>query len=174
MHPLDPLSAEEFRTVTAILGSEQGVGDGWRYASIELAEPTKSELAAYDTDGTPPPRRAVVVCFNSGENTTYKAFVSISGGSVDSFDLIPDVQANFTVDEFEECDRVLRAHPDVQAALAKRGITDLDSVFMDTWTYGGAVTPRSTRVDVSVGRTRGFATARVPTRTRIPCRVCTA
>ena len=140
-HPLDPLTADEFRSVTALLGSEQGVGDGWRYASIELAEPTKTELAAFDADGTLPPRRAVVVCFNTGENTTYKSFVSISGGSVDSFELIPDVQANFTVDEFEECDRVLRAHPDVQAALARRGITDLDGVFMDTWTYGGAVIP---------------------------------
>ena len=98
-HPLDPLTADEFRSVTALLGSEQGVGDGWRYASIELAEPSKTELAAFDADGTLPPRRAVVVCFNTGENTTYKSFVSISGGSVDSFELIPDVQANFTVDE---------------------------------------------------------------------------
>jgi primary-amine oxidase len=51
------------------------------------------------------------------------------------------VQANFTVDEFVECDQVLRAHPEVIAALARRGITDLDSVFMDTWTYGDAVAP---------------------------------
>ena len=32
-------------------------------------------------------------------------------------------------------------HPDVIAALAKRGITDMDLVFMDTWTYGDAVAP---------------------------------
>lgn len=141
MHPLEPLTADEFRAVTALLSAEQGVGDGWRYASIELVEPTKSELAAYDADGTLPPRRAVVVCFNTGENTTYKSFVSLSGESVESFELVPGVQANFTVDEFEECDRVLRAHPDVQAALARRGITDMDLVFMDTWTYGGPVMP---------------------------------
>ena len=36
---------------------------------------------------------------------------------------------------------MLRAHPDVIAALAKRGITDMDMVFMDTWTYGDAVAP---------------------------------
>ncbi len=40
------------------------------------------------------------------------------------------MQANFTVDEFVECDRLLRSHPDVIAALAKRGITDIDLVFM--------------------------------------------
>ncbi|MEP9390682.1 primary-amine oxidase [Gordonia sp. VNQ95] len=145
MYPLDPLSSDEFRSVTALLAAEQGVGDGWRYASIELAEPSKAELAAFDADGTVPPRRAVVVCFNTGENLTYKSFVSLSDSSVESFDAIPGVQANFTVDEFEECDRVLRAHPDVQAALAARGITDLDLVFMDTWTYGGVLIPEEYR-----------------------------
>lgn len=141
MHPLDPLSADEFRAVSAVLSREQGVGDGWRYASIELAEPGKAELAAYEADGTVPARRAIVICLNSSENLTYKAVVRLTDDTVESFDLVPDVQANFTVDEFEECDRVLRAHPDVQAALARRGITDLDLVFMDTWTYGGALIP---------------------------------
>ncbi|MET0694027.1 MAG: primary-amine oxidase, partial [Propionibacteriaceae bacterium] len=53
--------------------------------------------------------------------------------------------ANFTVDEWEEADAALRAHPDVVAALARRGITDLDLVFMDTWTYGDAVIPEQYR-----------------------------
>ncbi|MGX7694730.1 primary-amine oxidase [Gordonia polyisoprenivorans] len=141
MHPLDPLSADEFRAVSAVLSREQGVGDGWRYASIELAEPGKAELAAYEADGTVPARRAIVICLNSSENLTYKSVVRLTDETVESFDLVPDVQANFTVDEFEECDRVLRAHPEVQAALARRGITDLDLVFMDTWTYGGALIP---------------------------------
>ncbi|WP_020172256.1 primary-amine oxidase [Gordonia polyisoprenivorans] len=141
MHPLDPLSADEFRAVSAVLSREQGVGDGWRYASIELAEPGKAELAAYEADGTVPARRAIVICLNSSDNLTYKSVVRLTDETVESFDLVPDVQANFTVDEFEECDRVLRAHPEVQAALARRGITDLDLVFMDTWTYGGALIP---------------------------------
>ncbi|QTI70452.1 primary-amine oxidase [Gordonia polyisoprenivorans] len=141
MHPLDPLSADEFRAVSTVLSREQGVGDGWRYASIELAEPGKAELAAYEAGGTVPARRAIVICLNSSENLTYKSVVRLTDETVESFDLVPDVQANFTVDEFEECDRVLRAHPEVQAALARRGITDLDLVFMDTWTYGGALIP---------------------------------
>ena len=28
-HPLDPLSAEEFRAVAAVLRREKGVGEGW-------------------------------------------------------------------------------------------------------------------------------------------------
>lgn len=140
-YPLDPLSADEFRAVAAILRSEHGVGEGWRIASVELVEPTKTELAAFDGGGATPPRRAAVICLERAANATYKGVVSLTDDRVEAFDHIPGVQANFTVDEFVECDRVLRRNPDVIAALAKRGITDLDNVFMDTWTYGDAVAP---------------------------------
>ena len=58
---------------------------------------------------------------------------------------MPGVQSNFTVDEFVECDQLLRTHPELLAALAKRGITDIDLVFLDTWTYGDAVAPAEFR-----------------------------
>jgi Cu2+-containing amine oxidase len=50
-HPLDPLNGDEFRAVASILQREHGVGDGWRFASIELAEPGKAELQAFDDGG---------------------------------------------------------------------------------------------------------------------------
>lgn len=140
-HPLDPLSADEFTAVAAILRREQGVGEGWRIASVELAEPSKSELAAFDDGVAIPPRRASIICLDRAANATYEGLVSLTDGRVDAFDHIPGVQANFTVDEFVECDRMLRNHPDVIAALAGRGITEMDNVFMDTWTYGDAVAP---------------------------------
>ena len=146
-YPLDPLSADEFTAVAAILGREHGVGGpatsdlGWRIASIELVEPTKAELAAFDGGGDAPARRAEVVCLQRANNATYKGVVSLDGDRVESFDHIPGVQANFTVDEFLECDELVRKHPEFIAALAKRGITDLDLVFVDTWTYGDAVAP---------------------------------
>jgi primary-amine oxidase len=140
-HPLDPLSAEEFTAVAAVLRREHGVDAGWRFASIEMLEPSKAELRAFDGDATVPARRATVVCFDRTANATYKSVVSLDEDCAESFDHVAGVQPNFTVDEFVECDRVLRAHPDVVAALAKRGITDIDNVFMDTWTYGHAVAP---------------------------------
>ena len=140
-YPLDPLSSEEFTRVAAILSREHQVGDGWRIASVEMIEPGKAELAAFDDGGPMPPRRAAVTCLQCANNATYKGVVSLTDDSVESFEHIPGVQANFTVDEFLECDEMLRTHPDVQAALAKRGITDIDLVFMDTWTYGEAVAP---------------------------------
>lgn len=114
---------------------------GWRFASIEMLEPGKADLAAFSDGGPVPARRATVVCFERSANATYKSVVSLSEDRVESFEHVPGVQPNFTVDEFVECDQVLRAHPDVIAALAARGITDLENVFMDTWTYGDAVIP---------------------------------
>ncbi|MDT5001805.1 MAG: primary-amine oxidase, partial [Mycobacterium sp.] len=140
-HPLDPLSADEIRTVAGILRREHGVDAGWRFASIEMLEPSKVELAAYEDDGSVPARRATVVCFERAANATYKSVVSVSADGTESFDHVPGVQPNFTVDEFVECDRMLRQHPDFLAALANRGITDIDNVFVDTWTYGDAVAP---------------------------------
>ncbi len=140
-HPLDPLSADEFTAVAAILGREHGVKERWRFASIELREPGKSDLAAFEAGGPAPARKATVICFDRSANATYKSVVSLTDGRAESFEHVPGVQPNFTVDEFVECDKVLRADPGVAAALAKRGITDIDRVFMDTWTYGDAVIP---------------------------------
>src|SRR4029450_3432813 len=42
MHPLDPLTAEEFRQVAAVLKHERGVDERWRLPSIELREPAKA------------------------------------------------------------------------------------------------------------------------------------
>lgn len=140
-HPLDPLSSDEFRRVVAVLTRTYGVGPGWRYASIELAEPSKPEIAAFDADAAVPDRNAHVVCFERAENKTYKALVSLTTDTVLSWTHLPGVQANFTLDEWEEADAALRGHPEVIEALAARGITDMSLVFMDTWTYGDAVLP---------------------------------
>jgi len=91
-HPLDPLSGEEFRAVASILQREHGVvagaggpatsNLGWRFASIELAEPGKTELRAFDDGGPPPPRRAEVICLQRSNNATYKSLVSLTDDRV--------------------------------------------------------------------------------------------
>jgi len=141
-HPLDPLSAEEFTAASTILGAAHSVVfPHWRFASIELIEPSKADIAAFDTGAAAPGRQALVVCFQRATNSLYKAVVSLTDSAVVSFDEVPGEQANFTVDEWEEADAMLREHPDVIAALAARGITDMNLVFMDTWTYGKALIP---------------------------------
>ena len=47
-HPLDPLTADEIRRVTALLRRERGVArPQWRTAAIELREPAKEVVRAY-------------------------------------------------------------------------------------------------------------------------------
>ncbi|MEY9776609.1 primary-amine oxidase [Arthrobacter sp. MW3 TE3886] len=143
-HPLDPLSEDEFRAAAALLASAQGVAfPAWRLAAIELIEPEKAAVVAFEADAdAPTPERIVGVnCFERSSNKTYQARLSLTRGVVVSFTHIPGVQANMTVDEWEEADAALRSHPQVIAALAKRGITDLSLVFMDVWTYGLSLIP---------------------------------
>jgi primary-amine oxidase len=135
-HPLDPLSGEEIRQAATVLRRDHGVGDRWRFASIELREPPKSEAIT---------RQAEVICWNRDDGCVYKARVDLEGDRVLAWDEQPDGQPNMTVDEFKECDEALRRDPRVIDALAARGITNLDRVLIDTWAYGAHLVPEQHR-----------------------------
>ena len=66
--------------------------------------------------------------------------MSLTGDAVTAGS-IPGQQPNMTVDEWHECDEMLRAHPAVTEALARRGITDLRRVLADMWAYGAELVP---------------------------------
>jgi primary-amine oxidase len=136
VHPLDPLSADEIRQAAAVLRRDQGVGERWRFASIELREPPKRESIS---------RQAEVICWNRDDGAVYRARVDLEADRVLAWDHQPDGQPNMTVDEFHECDEALRRDPRVIEALAARGITDMDSVLIDTWAYGAHLVPEAHR-----------------------------
>ncbi|MET0316520.1 MAG: primary-amine oxidase [Rhodococcus fascians] len=139
-HPLEPLSADEFRQTATVLRREGRIGDTFRFASIELKEPAKAEVKAW-RPGDAVSRIAFAVVLDRAENKTYEATVDLTGDSVVSFEHVDGVTPNFTVDEFHAVDEAMREHPDVVAALAKRGFTDLSLLLMDVWTYGKAMMP---------------------------------
>ena len=70
-HPLDPLSEDEFRATAAALRRDRGVSDGWRFASIELAEPPKVEVKAWRR-GDPIVRRSLSVLWEKATNKVYE------------------------------------------------------------------------------------------------------
>jgi primary-amine oxidase len=139
-HPLDPLSADEISQAAAIVRRERGVGDGWRFASIELKEPAKADLPLLES-GRLTGREALVVSWNRADGQAYRAVVSLTGDTVTGWEHLPGQQPNMTVDEWHECDEMIRAHPAVAEALARRGITDLSRVLADMWAYGAAFVP---------------------------------
>jgi primary-amine oxidase len=139
-HPLDPLAADEIRQAAEIVRRDRGVGDGWRFASIELKEPAKADLPALES-GRQTRREALAVCWNRADGQAYRATVSLTGDEVTNWEHLPGQQPNMTVDEWHECDEMLRAHPALAAALARRGVTDMSRVLTDMWAYGAALVP---------------------------------
>jgi primary-amine oxidase len=140
-HPLDPLTAEEIRQAAAMLRRDRGVGvvgSSWRFASIELREPAKGALESAR-------REAIAVCWDRSDGRAYRAVVSLSDDAVTSWEDLPGQQPNMTVDEWHECDEMLRAHPALVEALARRGITDMSVVLTDMWAYGAALVPERYR-----------------------------
>jgi primary-amine oxidase len=165
-HPLDPLDAGEIRAAVAILRRTGRGGRGWRIASVELREPVKDVVRAFGP-GDPVVREANIVAWERGSGVTGKAVVALEGGggngdrdresdggggggAVVSWTEYPGEQANATLDEFHEVAGMVTDHPGVAAALAGRGVTDMASVLVDTWTFGRHVIPPA-YVDRRVG-----------------------
>ncbi len=140
-HPLDPLTAGEIRQVAQIVRRDRGVGDSWRFASIELLEPSKGALTAGQGTG----REAIAVGWDRANGQAYRAVVSLTGDAVTSWEDLAGRQPNMTVDEWHECDHMLREHPELAKALARRGITDMSRVLTDMWAYGAALVPERYR-----------------------------
>ena len=139
-HPLDPLTADEFRQAAAILRRDRSVGARWRFASIELHEPSKDVLRVLQP-GAPLTREAIVVCWDRDTGQAHRAVVSLTGDSVVDWTALPGQQPNITVDEWHESDEMLHADPALATALARRGITDLSRVLTDLWAYPAAAIP---------------------------------
>ncbi len=89
--------------------------------------------------GTPLPREALAVCWDRDNGQAYRAVVSLDQRQRGHLGRrCPAQQPNITVDEWHECDEMLRADPALAAALARRGITDLSRVLTDLWAYPAA------------------------------------
>jgi primary-amine oxidase len=143
-HPLDPLTADEVREVAAILGRDRRVAPPrWRFASIELIEPPKAMLR--EPRRGLPGREALAVCWNREDGVAYRAAVSLADATVTAWEDLPGQQPNMTLDEWHECDEMLRGHPRLVEALARRGITDMSLVLTDVWAYGAALVPERYR-----------------------------
>ena len=142
LHPLDPLTADEISRVATTLREKKGIDNRWRFASIELVEPAKDELAAGPGGIV---RTAQAICWNTGDGQAYRALIQVAAGQVTRWEHLAGQQPNMTVDEWHECDEMLRRHPALIAALRERGITDLSRVLTDVWAYGAALVPERYR-----------------------------
>ncbi|WP_427136149.1 primary-amine oxidase [Pseudarthrobacter sp. S9] len=132
-HPLDPLSRAEISRAASILKGGQAAAESFRFISIELREPEKELLRS----GAQTVREADAVLVNRAEGRSYEAIVDLDSGIVSKWtQLAANIHPPFMLDEFAEGEESCRKNPEVQAALAKRGITDMSLVCFEPWSVG--------------------------------------
>lgn len=134
-HPLDPLSAEEITKAIAIVRTERVLTDHFRFVSVDLKEPSKDDILHFKP-GDAFKRVAFLVLLDKAAGATYEVTVSLTEGRVTNWQHIPGVQPAIMFEEVVASEKVIKAYPDFQAALQRRGITDLNLVMVDSWTVG--------------------------------------
>ena len=123
--PVDALTPDEYWTIYKVLRDSGHTHEKTLFPSILLREPPKAEVLAWKP-GDPIERKADVVLYEDGHS--YAAIVDITGKKVDEFNDLKGEQAPFTTTEEDEFNDIIKHDPRVQAALKKRGITDMNLV----------------------------------------------
>ena len=143
-HPLDPLTTDEIDRAADILKREKNLPDDILFAALTLQEPPKEQVLA----GKAVPREAFAVVFDRKTNRTSEAVVDLAAGRVTSFRELSGVQPRILFAEFDPVTDLVRADPQVQEALRKRGITELDKVYVELWAGGspGLGRPKNARL----------------------------
>ncbi len=142
-HPLDPLGGAEIERAAAAVRRARGdAGRRDRFVFVDLHEPDKAALRAWrEGGGAPPPREAFLVVFDPVAGATLEAVVDVPAARVVELREVPGVQPAITPAEYDEAERVAKADRAYRAALAARGIDDVELVMIDAWTVGTAEDP---------------------------------
>jgi primary-amine oxidase len=139
-YPLDPLTAEEIIATVNALRADNRLSQAARIISVTLDEPPKSSLSSY-TPGELVPRRSQVVVMEPAEHALYEGRVLLDQGVVEAWNAVPGQQGSLTREECGQCERIVRADPQVLAGLERRGISDPDRVLVESWGVGNCEKP---------------------------------
>jgi primary-amine oxidase len=129
-HPLDRLTAAEVDAARLLLERHDLLAAGVRCPVLALEEPPKHEVLAF-SPGERIDRRVRVVLMDTGTGRVSTVLLSLTRGEVDSLhelDPAVDGQPPIMLDEFVAVDEIVKADAGWRAAMARRGVTDLDLV----------------------------------------------
>ncbi|MFT5530693.1 MAG: primary-amine oxidase [Candidatus Poriferisodalaceae bacterium] len=135
MYPLDPLSEAETTTAVGLAKAHDSFGARMRFASVDLRLPVKSEVLAFVPE-MPIERCADIVLFDGSDGSTHEVVASLTSNLIVEWNRLEGVQPSIILDEFFEPEIAIKADPAFQAAMAKRGITDMELVTVDPWSSG--------------------------------------
>jgi primary-amine oxidase len=129
-HPLDPLTAREIEAAVAMVRAARDPDGRLRFVSITLHEPAKDDVVRF-TPGASCPRRAELVILDPDARVGVEAILELETGELSQWKLLDGLQPAIIPEEYRELERAIKEHPDFRAALARRGVTDLDLVAVD-------------------------------------------
>jgi len=134
-HPLDPLTRAEIEASVAVVKSSGKLTETSRFHYLGLKEPAKREVLAFRPGGALR-RQAEAVIYDRAANRTYEATIDLTAKSLASWTHIPGAQPSILDEEMGLFQEIVQADAGWQAAMRKRGITDLKSVQVDPWSPG--------------------------------------
>jgi primary-amine oxidase len=137
-HPLDMLRAEEIDRAREAIHASGRVGDSALFAHIVLHEPTKDGLARW-SEGEPVDRRVRALIVPGPELDMVEAVVSVTDGrpgEIVEWRQIDGMRPALLVTEVVNAMAAVTGNAEFRAALARRGITDVDRVQVDPWPAG--------------------------------------
>jgi len=134
-HPLDPLTNAEIESAAKILRAAPQFPANAMFSTIVLQEPAKADVLAFKP-GAPINRQAFSIVLDRPGNKTFEAVVDLNKSAIASWTEIKGVQAGLLQTEYDEMNKIVAANPEWQAAMRKRGITDLSKVQIDGWAVG--------------------------------------
>ncbi|NJN87353.1 MAG: primary-amine oxidase [Leptolyngbyaceae cyanobacterium SL_7_1] len=133
-HPLAPLTEAEIRTAVAVV-KQASLSEEIVFPNISLQEPDKQAVLSV-VPGEPFQRQAFVVVYDRSLNTTYEAVVDLNSQTLSSWKEIPEVQPALVAEDYELAEQVITNDARWQAAMQRRGISDLSHVKVECWAPG--------------------------------------
>lgn len=130
-HPLDPLSAEELAAACDLVRSSFVVSTSIRFPKVQLEEPTKIEMRAFDGGGSVPDRLAFVLTLDVTTGEAIEHIVDLGARTVLRRKVLPNREAPYgqppvMLEEFFRCEEIVKADAGWRHAMHRRGLSDAD------------------------------------------------
>jgi primary-amine oxidase len=139
-HPLDMLTADEITRAVEILRATGRVPEGARFVHVVLHEPAKEMVAAH-RPGDAVDREIELQLVTGDGLELIEAVVSVTAGELRDWRVIEGMRPTLLYSEAGDAVLKVKANPDWQAAMRRRGITDFEQVQVDPWPAGSFDSP---------------------------------
>ena len=167
-HPLSMLTPEEVTATAEVLREAGELPEGALLAHVVLDEPAKDVLAAWKP-GDPVVRVVRAQVVPGPELVLVETRVDVTNRAVLERTVVEGMRPALSMHEAVMAVFTIKEHPDYIAALAKRGIDDLDKVQIDPWPASASYP--NTPAGASPAASRSCASTTRTTATPGPSRV---